>query len=155
VSSRGRPPLLLPMRGRTPMTVDYSTFYQSQISVVAPETWYQSLSCFPTFSSSCSPPPRPRLPLPASRAPPSSTSPLKPLCFSQKESKSIYSYFLERPNCVVSPPLNPHPAPRGCGCGLGEHLEALHSGTLLCLNSGQPELEEEQLSRRVVFLSSR
>lgn len=46
----------------------------------------------------------PRPSLPVTRPSPSSS--LKPLCFSQKESKSKYSYFLERPNCVLSfPPL--------------------------------------------------
>ncbi|KAF6739403.1 hypothetical protein FQA47_018269 [Oryzias melastigma] len=36
----------------------------------------------------------------------------KPLRFSQKETKSKYSYFLERPNCVFfpsPPPLAPQP----------------------------------------------
>lgn len=37
------------------------------------------------------------LPLPPTPTPNS-------LCFSQKESKSIYSYFLERPNCVLTFP---------------------------------------------------
>ena len=50
---------------------------------------------------------------------PSPSSSLKPLCFSQKESKSIYSYFLERPNCVVSFP----PALSG-SCGGGARLKA-------------------------------
>lgn len=56
----------------------------------------------------CVPPPLPmsrsQTPLPPSLPRPSPSASPKPLCFSQKETKSKYSYFLERPNCVVSLP---------------------------------------------------
>lgn len=89
-------------------------------------SWFLSLPppprpscCFQSLR--CRPPPRFYLPVSptsnTSAPPPLSPSPLaprptlpsspKPLCFSQKESKSKYSYFLERPNCVVSFPPSP------------------------------------------------